>query len=117
MLIIGRNKSARVFGFIAFAMVIIGNLNMNSDMELLGSRGFWSDGYMPLYFLSLSALIGCAAHCVVHLDELYCFISTACSSQDEIALVAIGRLFFVLITGYFLFHNRQNNERIFSEIQ
>jgi Ni/Fe-hydrogenase subunit HybB-like protein len=98
LLIIGRNKSARVFGFIAFAMVIIGNLNMNSDMELLGSRGFWSDGYMPLYFLSLSALIGCAA-IVLFTWMSSLFHKHSLQSQDEIALVAIGRLFFVLLLG------------------
>ena len=98
LLMIGRNKSARVFGFIAFAVVVIGNLNMNSDMELLGSRGFWSEGYMPLYFLSLSALTGCAAILLFNWFSSI-FHQQSLRSQDERALLATGKLFFVLLLG------------------
>jgi len=98
LLMIRREKFARVFGFIAFAVVIIGNLNMNSDMELLGSRGFWSEGYMPLYFLSLSALTGCAAILLFNWIGSI-FHKQSLRSQDEKALLATGRLFFVLLLG------------------
>jgi len=98
LLMIRREKFARVFGFIAFAVVIIGNLNMNSDMELLGSRGFWSEGYMPLYFLSLSALTGCAAILLFNWISSM-FHKQSLRSQDEMALLATGRLFFVLLLG------------------
>ncbi len=61
LLLLKRQKQARIFATIAFVLVTLGNLNMNSDMAILGTRGFWSENYMPLYFLSLSTLTGCAA--------------------------------------------------------
>jgi molybdopterin-containing oxidoreductase family membrane subunit len=102
LLMIGRNKIAKVFATIAFVMVTIGNLNMNSDMELLGSRGFWSEGYMPLYFLSLSALSGCAA--ILLFNWISCkFNNQSPESQDELALQATSRLFLVLLLGILYF--------------
>jgi molybdopterin-containing oxidoreductase family membrane subunit len=46
------------------ALVVItgANLNMNSDMALLGSRGFWAENYMPIFFLNVSTLSAC---CVI----------------------------------------------------
>lgn len=98
LLMIGRKKSARVFATIAFVLVTIGNLNMNSDMELLGSRGFWSEGYMPLYFLSLSAMTGCAAILLCNWISAK-FTNQILQSQEDLALQATGRLFLVLLLG------------------
>lgn len=96
LLMIRRAKGAKVFGVIAFALVVIGNLNMNSDMELLGSRGFWSEGYMPLYFLSLSALIGCAA--ILLFNRVGCmFHNESVQGEYEMTFRATGRLFMVLL--------------------
>ncbi len=98
LLMIGRKKSARVFATIAFVVVTIGNLNMNSDMELLGARGFWSEGYMPLYFLSLSALTGCAA--ILLFNWISCkFHKQSLQSEEDMALQATGRIFLVLLLG------------------
>jgi len=102
LLMIRREKSARVFATIAFVVVTIGNLNMNSDMELLGARGFWSEGYMPLYFLSLSALTGCAAVLLFNWTSS-AFNNQSLQNQDDMALQATGRLFLVLLLGIFYF--------------
>ncbi len=98
LLMIGRKKSARVFATIAFVLVTIGNLNMNSDMELLGARGFWSEGYMPLYFLSLSAMTGCAAILLCNWMSAK-FTHQTLQRQEDLALQATGRLFLVLLLG------------------
>lgn len=98
LLIIKHYRSAKVFGFIAIVLVVIGTLNMNSDMELLGARGFWSDNSMPLYFLSLSALTGCAAVMLFNWISSI-FTGQEMSSQDEVALRATGRLFLLLLLG------------------
>lgn len=97
-----KEKRAKVFATIAFVAVTMGNLNMNSDMELLGARGFWSENYMPLYFLSLSTLTGCAA------ILLFSWIGKTFSGQtletkDEMALKATGKLFMVLLLGILYF--------------
>ena len=98
LLIIGRKKIARVFATIAFVAVTIGNLNMNSDMELLGARGFWSDNYMALYFLSLSALTGCAT--VLSFNWISSkFNNQVLESQEDMALQSTGRLMLVLLLG------------------
>ncbi len=98
LLMIGRKKSARAFATIAIVLVTIGNLNMNSDMELLGARGFWSEGYMPLYFLSLSAMTGCAAILLFNWISAK-FTNQILQSQEDLALQATGRLFLVLLLG------------------
>jgi len=97
-----KEKRAKVFAIIALVAVTMGNLNMNSDMELLGARGFWSENYMPLYFLSLSTLTGCGA------ILLFSWIAKTFSGQrpktkDDMALKATGRLFMVLLLGIFYF--------------
>lgn len=97
-----KEKRAKVFAIIALVAVTMGNLNMNSDMELLGARGFWSENYMPLYFLSLSTLTGCGA------ILLFSWIAKTFSGQrpetkDDMALKATGRLFMVLLLGILYF--------------
>lgn len=97
-----KKKRAKVFAIIALVTVTMGNLNMNSDMELLGARGFWSENYMPLYFLSLSTLTGCGA------VLLFSWLGKAVSNQtpsikDNEALKATGKLFMVLLLGILYF--------------
>jgi len=97
-----KEKRAKVFATIAFVAVTMGNLNMNSDMELLGARGFWSENYMPLYFLSLSTLSGCGA------ILLFSWIGKTFNGQipeskDDMALEATGKLFMVLLLGVLYF--------------
>lgn len=97
-----KKKRAKVFAIIALVAVTMGNLNMNSDMELLGARGFWSENYMPLYFLSLSTLTGCAA------ILLFSWIGKTFSGQiadtkDDMAIKATGKLFMVLLLGILYF--------------
>ena len=101
-LVLHKNKSAKFFAIIAFVAVTMGNLNMNSDMSLLGGRGFWSENYMPLYFLSLSTLTGCGA------ILLFSWLGKTVSGQvldveSERALKATGKLFVVLLLGVLYF--------------
>jgi molybdopterin-containing oxidoreductase family membrane subunit len=97
-----KEKRARIFAIIALVTVTMGNLNMNSDMALLGARGFWSENYMPIYFLSLSTLTGCAA------ILLFTWIANLLSEQpmngaEEQAVQATGKLFMLLLPGILYF--------------
>ncbi|MEK6201865.1 MAG: polysulfide reductase NrfD [Desulfobulbaceae bacterium] len=97
-----KEKRAKIFAIIALVAVTMGNLNMNSDMELLGARGFWSENYMPLYFLSLSTLTGCAA--ILFFSWLgKTFSGQLPDSKDDMALKATGKLFMVLLLGILYF--------------
>ena len=102
-LILKNEKRARIFAIIAFTTVTLGNLNMNSDMAILGTRGFWSENYMPLYFLSLSTITGCAA------IILFSWIGRLLNGQktendsEEKALMATGKLFMILLFGFLYF--------------
>jgi molybdopterin-containing oxidoreductase family membrane subunit len=101
-LLLKKEKRAKIFAIIAFIMVTMGNLNMNSDMALLGTRGFWSENYMPLYFLSLSTLTGCAA------ILLFGWIVRKAGWQvknieTEKATYAVGRLFLFILLGVLYF--------------
>ena len=95
-LILHREKQARIFGIIALIMVLMGILNMNSDMSLLGTRGFWSENYMPIYFITVSTLTGCAALL------LFGWISRMNSGQQEseerqVTIKAVSGLFMTLL--------------------
>jgi Ni/Fe-hydrogenase subunit HybB-like protein len=96
------NKMARLFAIIALVTVTMGNLNMNSDMAILGARGFWSENYMPLYFLSLSTLTGCAA--ILFFTWIAKFLKDKpINSAEEQAVQATGKLFMVLLLGILYF--------------
>jgi len=97
-----KKKRAKIFAIIALVTVTMGNLNMNSDMELLGARGFWSENYMPLYFLSLSTLTGCAAILLFSwLGKV--FGGQILNIEDHRALKSTGKLFMVLLLGILYF--------------
>ena len=101
-LIVKKEKMARVFAIIALVAVTMGILNMNSDMAILGSRGFWSENYMPIYFLSLSTIIGCAA--VLLFSWLGRLLNGRKSSPaEDRALKATGKLFMLLLLGFLYF--------------
>ena len=101
-LLIKKEKHARIFAIIAFITVTLGNLNMNSDMALLGSRGFWSENYMPLYFLSLSTLTGCAV--LLLFGWIIRKAGWQVKNADaEKATHAIGRLFLFMLLGLLYF--------------
>lgn len=55
-LLMNRDGIARIMALGALVAITCGNLNMNSDMALLGARGFWAENYMPLFFLIVSTL-------------------------------------------------------------
>lgn len=61
LLITGRTKGARGLALAALVAIGIGNLNLKADIALLGARSFWAENYMPVFFLTVSIMIGCAA--------------------------------------------------------
>lgn len=95
-------KRARIFSIIALITVTLGNLNMNSDMAILGGRGFWSENYMPLYFLTLSTLTGCAAILLFTWVANIFNKETSTEAEDN-ALRATARLFMFLLFGLLYF--------------
>jgi molybdopterin-containing oxidoreductase family membrane subunit len=98
MLMTKRYKVAKGFGLVAFLLLTAGCLNMNSDMGLLGERGFWSDNYMPIYFLSLSVMTGCAS--ILLLNWLaYKFNGDTPDAEHERAFHATAKLFLILLLG------------------
>ena len=101
-LLINRTRVARGFAFGALIAITCGNLNMNSDMALLGARGFWAENYMPLFFLIVSTLLAC---CIL---SLQIFLSNllqdrTIDSQTGKSLTAISRLSMVLLFGMLIF--------------
>ncbi|MEN8200114.1 MAG: NrfD/PsrC family molybdoenzyme membrane anchor subunit [Thermodesulfobacteriota bacterium] len=101
-LVLKREKMARIFAIIALLTVTLGNLNMNSDMAILGSRGFWSENYMPLYVLSLSTITGCAA--ILFFSWIARMLNGGKTvNGEDTALAATGRLFFFLLLGFLYF--------------
>jgi len=101
-LLLKNEKKARLFAIIAFITVTMGNLNMKSDMALLGERGFWNENYMPLYFLSLSTLTGCAG--IILFTWIAKRLSgNSMSSGEEQAIQTTGKLFMVLLLGILYF--------------
>ena len=101
-LVLKKKQRAKVFAIIALVTVTMGNLNMNSDMALLGTRGFWSENYMPLYFLSLSTLTGCSA---ILLFSWFGKVITGkiVDIEDDKALKVTGKLFMILLLGILYF--------------
>ncbi|WP_083907283.1 NrfD/PsrC family molybdoenzyme membrane anchor subunit [Desulfocapsa sulfexigens] len=95
-LLVKNEKMARFFAIIAFITVTMGNLNMKSDMALLGERGFWNENYMPLYFLSLSTLCGCAA-VILFTWAAKLLKGKPMNRAEELAIQSTGRLFMVLL--------------------
>lgn len=98
MLLTKRHKVAKGFGLVAFLLLTAGCLNMNSDMALLGERGFWSDNYMPIYFLSLSILTGCASILLLNWFA-YKFNGETPDTEHDRAFHATAKLFLFLLLG------------------
>ena len=96
MLLVRRHKIAKGFALVAFVVVTLSNLNMNSDMGLLGERGFWSDNYMPIYFLSLSVMTACAAILLLNWIS-FKFNSETPEIEHDRAFEATGKLFIALL--------------------
>ena len=98
----GREKLARRFAIAALIAITCGNLNMNSDMALIGARGFWAENYMPLFFLTVSGLIACAA--VALLVPLnYWLYDREMSEELNSTLSALCKMTLALIGGLMIF--------------
>jgi len=126
-LVLHKEKQARIFATIALVMVLMGILNMNSDMSLLGTRGFWSENYMPIYFVTVSTLTGCATLL------LFGWLSKINGGQQDseerrVTTKAVSRLFMILLCGLLYFsgvkvlggffpHATQNPEAMFLLVQ
>ncbi|NDY41570.1 polysulfide reductase NrfD [Dissulfurirhabdus thermomarina] len=61
LLLQGRTRAAARFGLLGLVACLAANLNLKADMSIIGARGFWREQYMPVFFLTLAALAGCAA--------------------------------------------------------
>ena len=101
-LLLKDTKKARIFSIVTIVTVTMGNLNMNSDMAIMGSRGFWSENYMPLYFLSLSVLTGCAT------ILLFSWLARRLNGwkediNEDVALQTTGKVFMGLLLGILYF--------------
>jgi len=89
-------KVASRFALFALLFVTLANLNMNSDMALIGSRGFWREQYMPLFFLNLSVLSATGA--VMFFSWLAHKLSKRTFSTETIrALTATAKLSVALL--------------------
>ncbi|MGB3211097.1 MAG: NrfD/PsrC family molybdoenzyme membrane anchor subunit [Desulforhopalus sp.] len=95
-LLMSRPRIARGFAVGALVAVTCGNLNMNSDMALLGGRGFWAENYMPLFFLTISTLTACCAIVVVTWLSTWLH-NREIDSETRGAMCAIGKLSVVLL--------------------
>ena len=101
-LLINKTRAARGFATGALVAITCGNLNMNSDMALLGARGFWAENYMSLFFLIVSTLLAC---CVL---SLQIFLSNGLQNRNidskmGSSISAISRLITLLLFGVLLF--------------
>ena len=97
-LLINKTKVARGFAVGALIAITFGNLNMNSDMALIGARGFWAENYMPLFFLSISILLAC---CVLGLQIFLSNImqNRTIDPETSYSMSAIYKLTAVLLIG------------------
>lgn len=101
-LLLNKTKIARGLAIGALIAITCGNLNMNSDMALLGARGFWAENYMPLFFLIMSTLLAC---CVL---SLQIFLSNGLQnrtidSKTGSSITAISRFVTLLLIGVLFF--------------
>lgn len=101
-LLLKREKIARGLALGALVAITCGNLNMNSDMALLGSRGFWAENYMPLFFLTVSTLSAC---CMI---ILFIWLSSwlqnrPISSELQGSISVVFKLTIVLLIGAMAF--------------
>ncbi len=98
----GRADIARGFAIAALIAITCGNLNLNSDMALIGARGFWAENYMPLFFLTVSGLAACgAALLLVPLN--YWLYDRELSEELRSTLSALSKLSLALIGGLAIF--------------
>lgn len=101
-LLMARTRIARGFALAALVAITCGNLNMNSDMALLGARGFWAENYMPIFFLTVSTLSAC---CII---VLFTWLSSwlqnrSLDQESETAMQPLFKLTAVLIIGVLCF--------------
>lgn len=97
-LLMGKNAIARGLALGALVVITCGNLNMNSDMALLGARGFWAENYMPLFFLTVSTLSAtCTITLLVWLSSV--LQKREIDTQSHTSIAALFNLTLVLLIG------------------
>jgi molybdopterin-containing oxidoreductase family membrane subunit len=101
-LLMQREKIARGMALGALLAITCGNLNMNSDMALLGARGFWAENYMPLFFLIVSTLSACSL--IIVLIRLSNWLQNSPISEEySDSVSALYKLTIVLVIGALAF--------------
>ncbi len=101
-LLLNKTGIARGLALGALIAITCGNLNMNSDMALLGARGFWAENYMPLFFLTVSTLSACCSLIVLIWlsDKLH---GRDIDGDTKHTMVALHKLTIVLLIGALAF--------------
>lgn len=102
MLQTGRYKMAVKMGLIALLACLLANLNMKADMSVIGSRSFWRDNYMPIYFIVQSAILGCSS--IIFANWIAVKLDRKIITDDfSIALKFISKIlgFLLVISGIF----------------
>lgn len=102
LLLRGRADLARGFAIAALIAITCGNLNLNSDMALIGARGFWAENYMPLFFLTVSGLTACGAVALL-VPINYWLYDRELSEELRSTLSAMCKMTLVLIGGILIF--------------
>jgi len=101
-LLMGKTGIARGLALGALVAITCGNLNMNSDMALLGARGFWAENYMPLFFLTVSTLSACCG--IVLFIWLSSWLQNrAIEEEIQKATTVLFKLTVVLVIGVLCF--------------
>ena len=101
-LLLNKTKIARGLAIGALIAITCGNLNMNSDMALLGSRGFWAENYMPLFFLIMSTLLACCS-LTMFVWLSYKLYDRTIDSETRNSVAAIRKLTLLLLIGAMAF--------------
>ncbi|MGC8735839.1 MAG: NrfD/PsrC family molybdoenzyme membrane anchor subunit [Dissulfurimicrobium sp.] len=102
MLHLGKRKAAARFGLVALIACLAANLNMKADMSVIGSREFWLENYMPLYFAIQATLLGCSATmffnwAAIKLDKQ----PIDAGMQDALSMIAkISVILLILTAGF-----------------
>ncbi|NNK95265.1 MAG: polysulfide reductase NrfD [Desulfobacterales bacterium] len=101
-LLLNKTKTARGLAIGALIAITCGNLNMNSDMALLGSRGFWAENYMPLFFLIMSTLLACCS-LTMFVWLSYKLHNRTIDNETRRSVAAIRKLTLLLLIGALAF--------------
>lgn len=102
LLQLNRYKMAVKIGLIALVACLLANLNMKADMSVIGSRSFWRENYMPIYFIIQSAILGCAA--TIGFNWIAVKLDIRIADNVNVGLKFLSKIlgFLLIISGIFM---------------